>query len=235
MQVEMNRSVQKSFHGACRMSKVKPNPPAETGGRHAAGGDPAKRAQILDGAKRVFSQTGFDGASMNDITREAGVSKGTVYVYFPSKEDLFEAMVEREREVLFGDIVTLLEGPEPIDERLARYARRVVTLMCSDEVVRAVQVMIGTSAKMPELGAKFYEGGGQKGWRKLRDFLDGEVAAGRLSISDTGLAAHQFAVLATAGLWRRRLFAHLPVPPDAALVENTVAGAVRVFLAAYGR
>lgn len=51
-------------------------------GRFAAGEDPAKRRQILDGAKRVFMRMGFDAASMNDVTREAGVSKGTLYVYF---------------------------------------------------------------------------------------------------------------------------------------------------------
>ena len=45
-------------------------------GRHAAGEDPAKRAQILEGARQVFMNVGFDAASMNDITRAAGVSKG---------------------------------------------------------------------------------------------------------------------------------------------------------------
>ena len=59
---------------ACRPSRI------------AAGQDPAKRKQILDGARRVFSQMGFDAASMNDITREAGVSKGTIYVWAPVPE-----------------------------------------------------------------------------------------------------------------------------------------------------
>lgn len=45
------------------------------GGRHAAGEDPAKREQILEGARRAFLSQGFDAASMNDITREAGVSR----------------------------------------------------------------------------------------------------------------------------------------------------------------
>ena len=66
-------------------------------GRFAAGADPVKRGQILDGAKRVFMKLGYDAASMNDVTREAGVSKGTIYVYFQSKEDLFGALVEREK------------------------------------------------------------------------------------------------------------------------------------------
>ena len=43
-------------------------------GRFAAGADPVKRGQILDGAKRVFMKLGYDAASMNDVTREAGVS-----------------------------------------------------------------------------------------------------------------------------------------------------------------
>ncbi len=73
-------------------------------GKVAAGQDPAKRAQILDGAREVFARLGFDAASMNDITREAGVSKSTIYVYFASKEDLFEALVAETRERLFAEV-----------------------------------------------------------------------------------------------------------------------------------
>jgi AcrR family transcriptional regulator len=51
--------------------------------------DSAKRQQILDGARRCFLAQGFDGSSMNDIVLAAGVSKGTVYAYFPSKEKRF--------------------------------------------------------------------------------------------------------------------------------------------------
>ncbi|MBD0354642.1 MAG: helix-turn-helix transcriptional regulator, partial [Rubrobacteraceae bacterium] len=49
----------------------------------------AKRDQILDGARRVFLRDGFAGASTDDIAAEAGVSKRTLYAYYPSKEDLF--------------------------------------------------------------------------------------------------------------------------------------------------
>ena len=54
----------------------------------------AKRRQILDGACKVFLDLGFDGASMGDIARAAGVSKGTLYFYFADKCRLFEAIVE---------------------------------------------------------------------------------------------------------------------------------------------
>src|SRR6266568_423759 len=58
--------------------------------------DSSKRRQILDGARKVFMDLGFDGASMNEIARSAGVSKGTLYVYFTDKNRLFEAIVEEE-------------------------------------------------------------------------------------------------------------------------------------------
>src|SRR5262245_34187714 len=58
--------------------------------------DSAKRRQIIEGARAVFLSQGFDAASMNDIARKAGVSKGTLYVYFKSKEDLFEAITEEQ-------------------------------------------------------------------------------------------------------------------------------------------
>ena len=54
--------------------------------------DSAKRRQIIDGARQVFLAQGFDGASMGEIARTAGVSKGTLYVYFASKEDLFQVV-----------------------------------------------------------------------------------------------------------------------------------------------
>ena len=58
--------------------------------------DNAKRRQIIEGARAVFLAQGFDAASMNDIARKAGVSKGTLYVYFDSKEALFVAITDEQ-------------------------------------------------------------------------------------------------------------------------------------------
>src|SRR5580704_2346372 len=65
--------------------------------RTGAGQDPRKREQILDGARKLFLAEGFDAASMGDIARAAGVSKGTLYVYFDSKELLFAELVREEK------------------------------------------------------------------------------------------------------------------------------------------
>src|SRR5690606_41476277 len=68
--------------------------------------------QILEGAQSVFLRMGFDAASMNDITREAGVSKGTIYVYFNSKEDLFVALCEHYRHTMFSELIDTLDRSE---------------------------------------------------------------------------------------------------------------------------
>ena len=67
----------------------------------------AKRRQIMDGARSVFLASGFDAASMGEIARQAGVSKGTLYVYFDSKERLFEAIIESERRTQAEQIFAL--------------------------------------------------------------------------------------------------------------------------------
>src|SRR5262245_12682919 len=69
--------------------------------------DRLKRRQILEGARRMFLAQGFDAASMGAIARQAGVSKGTLYVYFKSKEELFEAIVEEQCRAEAEQIFTL--------------------------------------------------------------------------------------------------------------------------------
>ena len=64
------------------------------------GGENSKRRQILQGAREVFLSRGFDGASMGEIAKASGVSKGTLYVYFDSKERLFAALTIEEKQGL---------------------------------------------------------------------------------------------------------------------------------------
>lgn len=119
------------------------------GGRHAAGEDPVKRERILDGAKRVFMRSSFDAASMNDITREAGVSKGTLYVYFENKEDLFTALIARERNIIVNSVKQSLNGNEPIEEALHAFGVKLVTSITSDYTIRAMRTVLGVIDRMP--------------------------------------------------------------------------------------
>lgn len=54
-----------------------------------------RKNEILDAAERLFGTKGFDGTSTNDILRETGIARGTLYYHFKSKEDILDAMIDR--------------------------------------------------------------------------------------------------------------------------------------------
>jgi AcrR family transcriptional regulator len=203
-------------------------------GRPAAGQDPVKRRQIIEGARRVFINLGFDAASMNDITREAGVSKGTIYVYFANKEELFEALIEEERCAIFDDLYRAIdEGGEPRDT-LIRFGVALATKITSDKVTRAQRTVIGICERIPELGARFYERGPKRGHEKLMAYLKGAAEEGHLAIPDFEIAAYQLTELCLAGIYRQRLFGYRSEPPSLDEIRETVIAGVDVFMRAYG-
>jgi AcrR family transcriptional regulator len=208
--------------------------PAPVGGRFAAGEDPVKREQIIECAKRVFMRLGFDAASMNDITREAGVSKGTIYVYFQNKEDLFAAMIEAERAVFLNAVRTALDGKEDVDAGLYEFGVTFVSHVTDEKVITAMRTVLGVRERMPELCQRFFKG--PENLRTvMRDFLERHIAAGRLAIDDIDLAAGQFLDLASGSYFKLRLFGTLKEAPPRDEIDRVIRGAVRVFMAAYAR
>src|SRR5450432_4690139 len=89
----------------------------------------AKRRQIMDGARTVFLASGFDGASMNDVARVSGVSKGTLYVYFTSKEQLFEALIREERHQQAERLCDFSIDDPDIRRVLLDFGRRLIEMM----------------------------------------------------------------------------------------------------------
>ena len=203
-------------------------------GRPRAGHDPVKRRQIIDGARRVFINMGFDAASMNDITREAGVSKGTIYVYFANKEELFEALIEEERGASFKNLYETLDQVGDLRQTLVRFGMGLSVKITSEKVVLAQRTVIGASERIPELGRRFYERGPKRGHDRFVEFLDGAIGQGLLAIPDVDLAAYQFTELCLAGLFRQCLFAYRRETPSQAEIEYVAKAGVDVFLKAYG-
>jgi AcrR family transcriptional regulator len=88
---------------------------------------------ILQAAARVLVRDGFDRTSTNRIAEEAGVSIGSLYQYFPSKEALVAALVERHTDEMLGKLEASL--PELVALPLAQAARQVVELMLAAHAV----------------------------------------------------------------------------------------------------
>jgi AcrR family transcriptional regulator len=192
-----------------------------------------KRQQILEGARTVFLAAGFDGASMGEIARTAGVSKGTLYVYFENKEDLFEALIIQEKSSLAEALFTLDADDPDVTAVLTRLGTSFLAEMCRPQHVSVVRMVIGACEKFPRFGQAFYEAGPACGVDRLSRYLDAQVQAGRLVVADTELASRHFLHLCQAGLLTRLLFAAGGIAGEAEM-RHQVDAAVRVFLAGYG-
>ena len=194
----------------------------------------AKRRQIMDGAREVFLSGGFDGASMNDIARAAGVSKGTLYVYFDSKEQLFEDLIREDRrqqaERICGGIA--LSG-EPRDV-LYRFGRRLIDVLVRPEHMAHVRAVVAVAGKFPRIGQAFFEAGPMFGVTIVARYLAGEVEKGTLELTDPELAAWQFMELSHASILKRMMFG-LAEDLSAERLDAIVAAGVDTFMRAYGR
>ena len=191
-----------------------------------------KRRQIIDGACRVFLQRGFDAASMGEIAREAGVSKGTLYVYFKSKEDLFEAIVEEQCGQQGERIFTFNIDDHDVEAVLTRLGHEFVRFMCLTRGISSLRTVIAIADRMPGLGARFYQSGPGRGIATLSEYLQSQVAAGILKPHDCEVVAAQFIDSCLSMTFKPMLF-NAAGPPTDEQISRVVRTAVRTFLSAY--
>ena len=191
----------------------------------------SKRRQILDGARKVFMDLGFDGASMGEIARSAGVSKGTLYVYFADKNRLFEAIVEEE--MLDQQKAAFNFDPErDVATTLRQFGRAYIELLCRPGGGSAIRTVMAIAERMPEVGRRYYEHVLEKTINRLAAYLEAHVKTKDLAIDDCQLAASQFMQMCQASLFLRFIFQAAPAPSAERVVE-VVESATRMFLAAY--
>jgi AcrR family transcriptional regulator len=193
--------------------------------------DSSKRRQILDGARKVFMDLGFDGASMNEIARSAGVSKGTLYVYFADKSRLFEAIVEDEA-LEKSKIEYNLDPKRDVETTLSEFGRTYIGSICRPGGGSSIRTVMAIAERMPEVGRQFYENVLAKTINRLAEYLQAHVRANDLAIDDCGLAAAQFLQMCQATLFLPFVFQAEPAP-SAERIARVVDSATRMFLATY--
>src|SRR5216684_8161801 len=172
--------------------EAKPMVAADPATLHLVGDeDSSKRRQILAGARKVFMDLGFDGASMGEIARSAGVSKGTLYVYFADKNRLFEAIVEEEmsdqQKVAFN-----FDPERDVETTLREFGQAYIRLLCRPGGGSAIRTVMAIAERMPEVGRRFYEQVLEKTINRFAAYLEAHVQAGEIAIPDCQLAASQF-------------------------------------------
>jgi AcrR family transcriptional regulator len=189
--------------------------------------------QVLEGARRIFLRDGFERASVDDIAREAGVSKATIYAYFPDKRLMFLEVARSECHRQTEEAEASIEGDAPVRAALTLAAERIVQFLLSDFGQRMFRIVVGEGERFPGLGREFHEYGPGLIHQRLVYHLGCYVESGALRIDDLDLAADQFAHLCKAGIHDKLIFG-MADEIQAGDSDRVVQGAVDMFMARYG-
>lgn len=191
--------------------------------------------QVLEGARRIFLRDGYAGASVDDIAREAAVSKATLYNYFPDKKLMFDAVfrdeIERQR-VDGGELVAM---DLPIDQVLRFTGHLIANNAVSEFGARTLRLAIAEAERFPALAAEYYA----IGPAALHSALEAQMARWqeqgliRRDIADLNLAANSFVNLSAVRL-RERVLLQGRDAVDDEMIRTTVDHAVGMFLSHYG-
>jgi AcrR family transcriptional regulator len=116
----------------------------------------ARPAEILDAALKVFAAKGFAAARMDDIARAAGVTKGTIYLYFENKEAVFKSLVRAEIGGALAMVTANIAAMEgPVSALLRLMLTTMAGLLIDSDKVAIPKIVIAESANFPWL-AEFY-------------------------------------------------------------------------------
>lgn len=193
---------------------------------------PEKTEKILEAASQLFLEQGYGAVSMDQIARDAGVSKATVYAHFESKENLFAAIIQDGCTAYAEGIVPAVAELDDMREALSRIARSIESFLLAPKTLGIYRVIIAEGPRFPELVQAFVGNGPLPFLRLLTEFFQGAHGRGLLEVSNPRLAAHQLVWLVRGPLYMRRML-NLGDMPGEPSVDDVVAGAVDMMMKTY--
>jgi len=190
-----------------------------------------KRKAIIATAREMFRKKGFEGTSMAEISANLGGSKGTLYNYFTSKEELFAAVFVEMAKTHGESPVSELEQARDIKTGLRTFAHKLVNLFCSRELVdfRRMHIAEGGRSGLGKLG---YDNGPKLFLQRVANVFAAQVRAGYFRDADPWQAAVHLLGLCKAGLVDDLIEGVVDHASDEEIAA-TADAAVDVFLRAY--
>ncbi|WP_308918304.1 TetR/AcrR family transcriptional regulator [Jannaschia sp. LMIT008] len=189
--------------------------------------------QVIEGARSVFLSDGYEGASVDAIAKAAGVSKATLYSYFPDKRLLFMEVARSECGAQIDEAGEILDTGVPAPQALRNAALRITEFVLSDFGQAIFRMCVAESDRFPDLGREFFRTGPEVFRGQLAAYVRHAADKGELSVDDVALAADQFIELCHSTLFVERVFGIRDAYTRAEL-ERVVDGAVDMFMARYG-
>ncbi|MEP9401249.1 TetR/AcrR family transcriptional regulator [Sphingomonas sp. VNH70] len=139
-----------------------------------------RRAAIVAAARASFLRNGYAATSMSGLLTTLGGSKATLWTYFPSKEELFAAVVEDVTAAFRRKVMNELVGPAGLEDTLVNFCRAFMDKTAHPDAVATWRLVVGESGRFPEVGRIFYREAAGHIERALADYLARRIAAGEL-------------------------------------------------------
>jgi AcrR family transcriptional regulator len=134
----------------------------------------AKEQEVLDVATEYFLQHGYRGASINAMARSSGISKESIYRYFSSKQQLFEAVIGRElieyRRALHRLDATLRSME--LRAALIRVAETILGIITTDRTLALRRLIFDEATRAPEVGQHYYKIGPAQAYSVIESVLE---------------------------------------------------------------
>lgn len=202
---------------------------------------PPRREAILQAAKDVFLEHGYELATMDDIAERAGTTKRTVYAHFENKEALFAAMVEHSAGMFLEYLGELDQSGSNYQAELERFANRFCELSTFRHAVLFQRVIIAESKRFPGLARGVSTSIQGRALAMVARYLQELDRHGKLKVADPKIAAEQFLDITTGSIRLATLFGLIPPlarDPDPSEPDRThskrIRRAVEVFLRGLG-
>lgn len=191
----------------------------------------SKRAELVAAAVSVFAERGYEQTSMEDIRERAGCSKGTLYSYFASKDELFlQTLLEVTEQEASGIVWEPRRGEESGEAFLTRFGLVFLQTLYAPSF-QALR-RLAFSSPNSEVGLSIYNQVVKPYETRVANLLRELMEAGVLRRADPEVAAHHFGGLLESEFFLKFLLRAIDGPTKAQL-KNAAARAVAVFLAAY--
>jgi len=149
--------------------------------------------QILDAAFRVFGTRGLHRATLDEVAREAGITKGTIYLYFPSKAALFSAMVTAKVNTVVPEVPAAARSRAAARPRMTRIARELFAFFQSPAYLAMYRTIVSEAAEFPDGAAVVYRQGILPVNRRMAEVIRHGIATGEFRPVDALIAARAFA------------------------------------------
>jgi TetR/AcrR family transcriptional regulator, mexJK operon transcriptional repressor len=200
----------------------------------ALGKSERRRQAILDVARELFQAQGYAATSMSEIAARLGGSKGTLYNYFRSKEELFAAFMIDTCQIGSNAVFDPLEpAGADLREALVDLGVNFLTFLLMPDTLAVHRLVVAECGRFPELGRIFYETGPKRGQENLARFFASIIADGRLKPGDPMEIGHWYKDILLGDVYNRTLWGVLgPLTPEQ--LRAHVGRAVEVFLRAFG-